>query len=67
MRDGVIIIRCCFNLNRQVFHETKVKGFDASLYETVQVFFDSKDGTKIPMFIVHSKVRKMSLAIFPAA
>lgn len=39
----------------KIFHETVVKGFDASLYETVQVFFPSKDGTKIPMFIVHSK------------
>ena len=47
-----------FIANQQVFHETVVEGFDASLYETVQVFFPSKDGTKIPMFIVHSKVRK---------
>ncbi|MEN8201873.1 MAG: prolyl oligopeptidase family serine peptidase [Bacteroidota bacterium] len=29
--------------------------FTAELYETKQVFFTSKDGTKIPMFIVHKK------------
>jgi prolyl oligopeptidase len=29
--------------------------FDFSRYETTQVFFESKDGTKIPMFITHSK------------
>ena len=29
--------------------------FDPSLYETKQVFYTSKDGTKIPMFIVHKK------------
>lgn len=34
----------------------KVSGFDASDYETRQVFYNSKDGTKIPMFIVHKKV-----------
>ena len=44
---------------QQVFHETVVEGFDACLYETVQVFFSSKDGTKIPMFIVHRKVRNI--------
>ena len=40
----------------QVFREIKVSGFDASSYQTVQVFYPSKDGTKIPMFIVHNKV-----------
>eukprot|EP00043_Microstomoeca_roanoka_P007851 m.75900 g.75900 ORF g.75900 m.75900 type:complete len:702 (-) comp14003_c1_seq1:49-2154(-) len=37
------------------FYETKVEGFDAHNYVTEQVFFPSKDGTKIPMFIVHHK------------
>lgn len=40
----------------QVHHETKVGDFDASLYETQQVFYKSKDGTDIPMFLVHKKV-----------
>lgn len=29
--------------------------FDSDLYETKQVFYTSKDGTKVPMFIVHKK------------
>jgi prolyl oligopeptidase len=29
--------------------------FDFSLYQTEQVFYHSKDGTRIPMFIVHKK------------
>jgi prolyl oligopeptidase len=29
--------------------------FDPEAYETKQVFFTSKDGTKVPMFIVHKK------------
>ncbi|MGD8895303.1 MAG: prolyl oligopeptidase family serine peptidase [Acidobacteriota bacterium] len=37
-----------------VFREPKVS-FDPELYETSQVFFPSKDGTRVPMFLVHGK------------
>ena len=33
--------------------------FDGSAYETQQVFYHSKDGTRVPMFIVHKKGLKM--------
>ena len=33
--------------------------FDLSGYETVQVFFNSKDGTKIPMFLTYRKGIKL--------
>lgn len=29
--------------------------FDASAYETTQVFYSSKDGTRVPMFLTHKK------------
>ena len=29
--------------------------FDPEIYETVQVFYTSKDGTRIPMFLSHKK------------
>ncbi|KAG0314380.1 hypothetical protein BGZ99_008170, partial [Dissophora globulifera] len=38
-----------------IFREIKVKDFDNTLFETKQVFYESKDGTKIPMFITHRK------------
>ncbi|MBW4516298.1 MAG: prolyl oligopeptidase family serine peptidase [Timaviella obliquedivisa GSE-PSE-MK23-08B] len=37
-----------------LFREPDVD-FDPSQYETQQVFYDSKDGTKVPMFITHKK------------
>ncbi|MCF7786441.1 MAG: prolyl oligopeptidase family serine peptidase [Prosthecobacter sp.] len=33
--------------------------FEGSAFETQQVFFHSKDGTKVPMFIVHKKGLKL--------
>jgi len=34
--------------------------FDSSLYQTKQVFYHSKDGTRIPMFITHKKNLKLN-------
>jgi len=40
---------------KKIFREIEVKGFDSSLFETKQIFYKSKDGTEIPMFIIHKK------------
>ncbi len=42
----------------KVFRQPKVD-FDPNAYETRQEFFTSRDGTKVPMFIVHKKGLKM--------
>ncbi|XP_072402029.1 prolyl endopeptidase isoform X1 [Diabrotica undecimpunctata] len=42
-------------IKETLWHETKVGDFNSSLYETQQVFYKSKDGTEIPMFIVNKK------------
>lgn len=41
------------------FRESEIK-FNADEYETKQIFYTSKDGTKIPMFIVHKKGLKFN-------
>lgn len=38
----------------ELYQESSID-FDPSAYETKQVFYESKDGTEIPMFIVHKK------------
>jgi prolyl oligopeptidase len=38
-----------------VFRQPKVPGYDAARFETKQVFYTSKDGTRVPMFLVHKK------------
>ena len=42
-----------------VFREPKVPGYDPGALETKQVFYTSKDGTRIPMFLVHRKGLKL--------
>jgi prolyl oligopeptidase len=38
-----------------VFRAPRVPGYDAAQFETKQVFYPSKDGTRIPMFLVYRK------------
>lgn len=38
-----------------VFRQVEVKGIQPGDYQTTQVFYPSKDGTKIPMFLVHAR------------
>jgi prolyl oligopeptidase len=42
-----------------VFREAAIQGFLAQDYETVQVFFSSNDGTKVPMFLVFKRGIKL--------
>jgi len=43
---------------KEVFFQPKIP-FDSSQYELKQVFFKSKDGTKVPMFVAGKKGLKM--------
>ncbi len=53
------IYRYDFKTNKsEIFRQSNVK-FDPNNYEVKQVFYNSKDGTRIPMFIVHKKGLKM--------
>lgn len=42
-----------------LFEQPKIK-FNPDEYETKQVFYTSKDGTKVPMFITHKKGLKLN-------
>ncbi len=38
-----------------VFRTVDIPGFEPKNYETKQVFYNSKDGTRVPMFLVYKK------------
>ncbi|HEY7497439.1 MAG TPA: prolyl oligopeptidase family serine peptidase [Vicinamibacterales bacterium] len=42
-----------------VFRAPKIPGYDQDAFETKQVFYTSKDGTRVPMFLVHRKGLKL--------
>jgi prolyl oligopeptidase len=39
----------------QVYHAPQIPGFTPENYETKQVFYQSKDGTRVPMFLSYKK------------
>ena len=43
----------------KLLRETKLANFDPDQFEVKQVFYKSKDGTRIPMFIAHKKGLKL--------
>ncbi|HEY9342220.1 MAG TPA: prolyl oligopeptidase family serine peptidase [Hanamia sp.] len=45
--------------NTQLFRKSEVK-INTDGYETGQLFFTSKDGTKVPMFVTHKKGLKLN-------
>jgi prolyl oligopeptidase len=49
------IYRYDFATHASTMHRKPSLKFDPSRYETVQVFYPSKDGTKIPMFLTYRK------------
>jgi prolyl oligopeptidase len=42
-----------------VYRETVVNGLKKDFFEVRQVFYESKDGTKVPMFIISKKGLKL--------
>lgn len=69
-RRGGYLQYSSYNHPRTIFHVNDKTGelrafsrpkvdFDPKKYEVKQVFYPSKDGTKVPMFIVHKKGMKL--------
>ena len=48
------------NEKMETIHQTIVSGFDASKYKMNQVFYPSRDGAEIPMFILSKKDIEMN-------
>lgn len=46
------------NNRSELFRKADVK-FEMTDYETKQIFYESKDGTKVPLFVVHKKGLKL--------
>ncbi len=42
-----------------LFRTPEIPNYEASRYESRQVFFKSRDGTRVPMFLVHKKGLKL--------
>jgi len=42
-----------------IFRQPEIPGFKSSDFETSEVFYTSKDGTRVPMFLVHKKGIKL--------
>jgi len=43
----------------KVYHAPEIPGFHPTDYETKEVFYTSKDGTRVPMFLVYKKGLKL--------
>jgi prolyl oligopeptidase len=46
-------------MKSSVFRAPEIPAFQANDYETKQVFYNSKDGTRVPMFLVYKKGLKL--------
>jgi len=53
-----VIYRCDLSSTKpkpELYRRTEVKDYDSSKFDTRQVFYSSKDGTRVPMYIIHRK------------
>lgn len=44
------------DIQLEIYENDKIDGFDTASYQVDQVWYRSKDGTQVPMFIMHKKV-----------